>query len=177
LQDATGNRRWWPVQVYHGDLSDLDDAYIDQIWAEALHLYKAGEPTYLSAELEAQARMYQAEHTEIDERQTIIERYLEIPIPDEYYTWSIYQRRAYLNGEDEIAVKHHGKLRDKVSILEIWTEALGLHERDLNKYATRPINDIMKNLPGWEKVSSMRIQGQIQRGYRRVKTANYSFLN
>jgi len=180
LQDATGNRRWWPVTVHHGDLSELNEEYVNQVWAEALHLYKTGEPTYLTDELEALARMYQAQHTEVDERQSIIERYLDIPIPDEYYTWSIYQRRSYLNGEDEITIPHRGKLREAVTVLEIWTEALGLSEKDLNKYATRPINDIMKNIPGWEKVSSMRKPGdwtKIQRGYRRVKTHDYSFLN
>ena len=49
LNDPTGHRRFWPVNVI-----DIDWAYtsvnIDQVWAQAYHLYRTGEPWQLSDE-------------------------------------------------------------------------------------------------------------------------------
>jgi putative DNA primase/helicase len=46
LVDRTGNRRYWPVTC-----GDIDIEYLerdrDQLWAEALHAYEAGEPWHL----------------------------------------------------------------------------------------------------------------------------------
>lgn len=41
LRDSTGNRRYWPVEVHRLRLAELE-ADRDQLWAEALHLYKQG---------------------------------------------------------------------------------------------------------------------------------------
>lgn len=42
LKDATGERRWWPVPVGNIKLHELQRDR-DQLWAEAVSLYKAGE--------------------------------------------------------------------------------------------------------------------------------------
>jgi putative DNA primase/helicase len=41
LKDDTGNRRYWPVKVIKVDLAGLTDDR-DQIWAEAVHQFRAG---------------------------------------------------------------------------------------------------------------------------------------
>lgn len=51
LRDVTGNRRFWPVHVtgkgkYRG--WDLTPETVDQIWAEAISIYKDGEELYLN---------------------------------------------------------------------------------------------------------------------------------
>ncbi|MDH0097478.1 toprim domain-containing protein [Pseudomonas sp. GD04158] len=43
LRDPTGNRRYWPVLCMKVNLAGLREVR-DQLWAEALHLYEAGEP-------------------------------------------------------------------------------------------------------------------------------------
>jgi len=41
LKDATGSRRYWPVEVHDPDVEGIEKAR-DQLWAEALQLYKEG---------------------------------------------------------------------------------------------------------------------------------------
>ena len=87
LRDPTGNRRFMPVDVVPNNAKkdvfmELDDE-IDQIWAEAVVLYKSKEKLYLSHEAEKIAKSEQSSHSESDERKGIIEAYLERQLPEQ----------------------------------------------------------------------------------------------
>lgn len=49
LKDYSGNRRYWPVRCDSIDLSEVIRDR-DQLWAEALHLFKAGEHWWVNAD-------------------------------------------------------------------------------------------------------------------------------
>jgi RNA polymerase sigma factor (sigma-70 family) len=49
LRDATGNRRFWPVRCGRIDF-DAVSRDRDQLWAEAVHFWQAGEAWHLTAE-------------------------------------------------------------------------------------------------------------------------------
>ena len=51
LHDTSGGRRFWPVGVTKADVEGLAQVR-DQLWAEAVHRHKAGEPHWLSEEEE-----------------------------------------------------------------------------------------------------------------------------
>lgn len=51
LRDSTGSRRFWPVQVGDVDIEGLA-AVRDQLWAEAVAAYKAGEQWWLTEDEE-----------------------------------------------------------------------------------------------------------------------------
>lgn len=55
LNDPTGNRRFWPVEV--GPRIDIDTVAVwrDQIWAEALHAYRSGERWWIQDQRETMA--------------------------------------------------------------------------------------------------------------------------
>lgn len=60
LTDGTGNRRYWPVKIGRIDLEGLKRDR-DQIWAEAMKLFKGGEPWWLKEIYEADLYNYQRE--------------------------------------------------------------------------------------------------------------------
>lgn len=82
LTDKTGNRRFYPVRVRQRGYELFDHkeearAYIRQCWAEAKHLYDAGElPPYARRELIGEIRSAQSEAVEDDYRVGQIEEYL-----------------------------------------------------------------------------------------------------
>lgn len=76
--DPTGGRRFWPFRV-RGAI-DIDGLERDraQLWAEALHRYKAGEPWHLETDaLEAIAKGQQAERYKADPWLEPIETFLD----------------------------------------------------------------------------------------------------
>lgn len=54
ITDDTGGRRFWPVEVQHIRVADLERDR-DQIWAEAVALFLSGEGWWLNHEAEAEA--------------------------------------------------------------------------------------------------------------------------
>ena len=61
MRDVTGNRRFWPVHVPGtGKHHPWELDCVDQIWAEAIHLYNEGEELFLKgAEAEEAYKMQQ----------------------------------------------------------------------------------------------------------------------
>lgn len=155
LKDTTGNRRFWPTLVQPNKTTkdvwtDLDRD-IDQIWAEAVHLYEEGERLYLSAAAEAIANRKRAEHSELDERKGIVEDYLNRTLPKDWATKDIYDRRLFLDNNTEGIFE-----REFVCIAEIWCELLGKNKEDMSRYNTRDINEIMKGLSDWTSSNSTK---------------------
>ena len=161
LRDPSGNRRFMPVDVNTGKLTKnealkdfiKDKALINQIWAEAVALFKQGETLYLSEEAEVIATTEQEKHSESDERYGIIEAYLAKKLPKNWGELDIHERRTFIN--DPLSPK--GELnREFVCVAEIWCECLGKNKDDMDRYKTREINDILKSFEGWEQSKSTK---------------------
>lgn len=161
LRDPSGNRRFMPINVHDVKLMDNpqlkkfleDDEEIGQVWAEAVHLYKKGEPIYLSKEAEKIAEHEQRSHSESDHRRGIIEEYLNTPLPDNWDGMDVFDRRSYLADP----LSHNGiTTKDHVCTAEIWCECFGKEKTDMDRYKTREINDILRCLPGWEASKSTK---------------------
>lgn len=65
LTDNTGNRRYWPVAVTKIDLDGIAEKR-DQLWAEALHLFRAGERWWLEGDENVDAADQQVDREEED---------------------------------------------------------------------------------------------------------------
>ena len=75
LADDSGNRRFWPIRCSKIDIPALEDMR-DQLWAEAVELYRAGEPWHLSTEFVDAANEQTELRSVADVWQSEIERYV-----------------------------------------------------------------------------------------------------
>ena len=153
LRDVTGNRRFWPVRVNHGKKKVWEMTDIDQIWAEALEKYKAGEPLILIGEEEKMAYEEQRDAMEADDREGLVEQYLEKPLPDKWPKMDIYERRSYLAGESEFgeSIPEGANLRTRVCCLEIWCECFGKERNAIRRADSYEIEGILMRLGGWKR--------------------------
>ncbi len=156
LTDASGNRRFNPVDVHKyrvkKDVFEDLDAEIDQIWAEAVHLFKNKEPLILSEAAEVIARSEQINHSEVDERAGLIEQYLERKLPDNWDKLDLFARRLFLEDPTMIGTNY----REYVCMAEIWCECLNKEKENMSRYNTKDVNDIMKSFENWEYSTSTK---------------------
>lgn len=157
LRDPTGNRRFLPIDIHRtrpvkSVFCELEPE-VDQIWAEAVQLYRAGEPLILSAEAEKIAFDSQKSHSETDERRGIIEEYLNKRLPSNWEDMDLLDRRSFLN--DPLS-KQGTVFRDYVCVAEIWCECLCKDKNEMDRYKTRELNDILRSLEDWDQQNSTR---------------------
>lgn len=77
LRDSTGNRRFWPVPCTDVNVDGLREVR-DQLLAEALHVWRAGEKLYLDDEQAMQeAKAMQEERQQADPWESTIVNFLE----------------------------------------------------------------------------------------------------
>lgn len=171
LRDTTGNRRWLIVDTQGkptGNVwGELNRETVRQIWAEAKTLYEAGEPLYLTKEIEAEARKLQAAYSEENAQAGLVEDYLERLLPEGWDDMDTYERREWLRSGAEGTEQ-----RQTVSHVEIWAEALGGDPTKMDRYAIKDLQGIMQSLDGWEYSGEgkKRIKPYgVQRFYRRAK--------
>jgi predicted P-loop ATPase len=164
IVDNTGGRRFWPVDVHAraadvGPRMDALRCVRDQIWAEVMAMYKAGdtslwfsEPQYLSELTERQTQ-----HTQEDEWLGWVQSFLDRPLPDEWDALTPEDRRAVMRGDDlryppEVRAKWTRR-REEVTIAEIRNELLC---EDLARGAggsnpsSRHLGRVLNVLPGWK---------------------------
>lgn len=153
LRDVTGNRRFWPVRVNHGKKKVWDMTDIDQIWAEALEKYTAGEPLILIGDEEKMAYEEQRDAMEADDREGLVEQYLEKPLPDKWHKMDIYERRSYLAGESEFGetIPEGANIRDRVCCLEVWCECFGKERNTIRRTDSYEIEAILMRIGDWKR--------------------------
>ena len=174
LQDTTGNRRFWPIDVSperreHAPW-DLTEETISQIWAEAVNRWRLGEPLYLDGEIERMAQRRQEIHREADVSEGVIQDFVSQQVPKDWAAWPIDKRRDYWAGTLHGDV---GELvpRERVCVAEVWCEAMGGQIRDLRNTDARRINAVLDRMTEWERTDGPIAQGPYkrQRGFIRRK--------
>lgn len=185
LRDWTGNRRFWPLAVTGKgakSFEDFNDETVGQVWAEAYQLYKDGEKLYLDPETEKEALAVQEEHSIQSEKLGLIEEYLDTKLPWQWDAMTLLERRDFLKGDDEILdPKFAGeKVRDRVSVIEVWCEVLGGDPKNLNGVVSREINALLERIPGWKRSNKILTCGKLygrQRVFLRCESSNKSQEN
>ncbi|MGN7457877.1 VapE domain-containing protein [Paenibacillus pasadenensis] len=155
LRDATGNRRFWPIEVLpeRAELSHWDhlgDDEVSQIWAEVVSWYRAGEALELDSDARMEAERQQAAHMEHDPREGMILEWLETEESDE--------------------MDRPSGQRQRVCAAQIWVECLGKHRGDMRAWEGKEIMDILRKASGWVErkgKAKMPVYG-VQRVFERL---------
>ena len=148
LTDKTGNRRFYPVKVQSSAYKLYDNEtkirdYIQQAWAEAVHLYKEGQlQPFAKKEVLEAIRAAQDAAMEDDWRIGAIEQYLE---------------------------EQKKKTGDTVSVIELWYNALGYPtETKPARKDSIEITQIVSNIPGWIQCPNpLKTRWGLQKCYRK----------
>lgn len=157
LRDSTGGRRFWPVTVTDAGKSRgdaLTPEIVDQIWAEIVVRYNAGEAWYLSDEVEAMAKEVQEKHTEMNGKQGLIENFLNMLLPEDWDDRDLDQRMLFLNGGFGGEAETGTVPRMKVCALEIWQELFHGDPKGFTPLQAREINNMLRRIQGWTACSS-----------------------
>lgn len=172
LRDITGNRRYWNVKVPgNGRYKpwDMDEDTVKQVWAEVMVYAKAGEKLYLSPELENYAKEEQRAAMERDDREGLVQEYLDMLLPDTWDSMDVYKRRDYVRDADDPMRPDGSVRRMEVSNMEIWCECFGKAKEDMKPSDSYAIAAIMERMDGWSRTGKAKvlpIYGK-QRIYRR----------
>lgn len=157
--DRTGNRRFLPIACNEeeAEVFILDDekesrCYIDQMWAEAMHIYREGDFNLkLTREMEAEVRNKQKQFMQEDVDSGLILAYMQ---------------------------DYSG---DRVCSKQLYCEALNNGNIQPQRWQTNEINDIMNQLikegklPGWRYFDSPKrfhADYGTQRGWERIPVVN-----
>lgn len=172
LRDITGNRRYWNVKVPGSGKYkpwDMDEDTVKQVWAEVMVYAKAGEKLYLSPELEDYAKEEQRAAMERDDREGLVQEYLDMLLPDTWNSMDVYKRRDYVRDADDPMRPGGSVRRMEVSNMEIWCECFGKAKEDMKPSDSYSIATIMERMDGWSRTGKAKvlpIYGK-QRIYRR----------
>jgi len=172
LKDKTGERRFLSVMA---DISrqkkhpmEIEPETVEQIWGEAVTIYKAGADLMFDKETEERLEIYREKFMYRDEVELQVLEYLEMPIPDNWSSWSIQQQHQYTSKyfDNSSEFEAGSKKLEKVSTREMMYNLFMRNSND-KKLSTK-INMIMDNHPGWEK-GQFRIGGKNTKGFKRIK--------
>ena len=149
--DRTGNRRFVPVMVYpeRADVHILDDeaasrAYINQMWAEAMEIYRSGDfKLKFSPAMDEYLKAHQREFMPEDTKASQIQDYLD---------------------------NYKGNM---VCSKQLYREALGHLYDEPKQWELREINDLMNNaVTGWRAFVNPRYFPEPyrrQKGWERIE--------
>jgi predicted P-loop ATPase len=172
LRDITGNRRFWIVKLHQEEQVKrwrFTPQERDQIWAEAKAIWASGEKLYLEGPMIHSAQEAQREAMEVDERQGMVEEYLETLLPTEWESMDVYARRGFIADKGSPISPVGTVRREYVTNAEIWCECFGRNIAELKPTDSYALAALMTKIAGWERTkekSRIPLYGQ-QRRYKR----------
>lgn len=158
LRDPTGNRRFWPVKTPGGTGKhswDITSEEVEQIWAEALALWKAGEKLYLEGNLKEAAALEQNAALETDPREGQVAEYLDMLLPENWDDFDIYRRREFVRADGDPTQPIGSVCRTFVSTLEIWCECFGKDASAIKRADSYELSTLLRKL-GWAQAEASK---------------------
>jgi hypothetical protein len=107
---------------------------------------------------------------EADERQGMVEQYLDMLLPENWAQMDLYERRNYLSDRKDPTQPKGTVRRERVCNAEIWAECFTRNPSDMKPADSYAIAALMLQIPGWKKADKrvyVPLYGR-QRGYERI---------
>lgn len=176
LRDETGDRRYFPVTCHEvtptkSVFKDLAGER-DQIWAEAVQLWKSGQQLFLNPVLELVANEIRKQHKEDRPKVGMVAAFLERPIPVDWYQRSKAEKLAWVaetDGVEDIFFDTSVETteRDRVCVAEVWEIVFGNDLGKMRPIDAREIGEILRSIDGWEQYGKSMRFGEygVQKGY------------
>jgi putative DNA primase/helicase len=162
LRNQEGNRRFLIIRVEQAvDFSLLTDHYVEQVWAEAMHLYRQGEVLlFLDGTESAMAAAHRASFVEEgDGLEGMIHQFLSTEVPLDWNARSPESRQQWLRDRADGFVPGGDVLLDQVCTVQLWTEALGQRFGTHTRLDLLNIGKALRAL-GWEPAPArVHVQG------------------
>ena len=182
LRAQEGNRRFLIVNVTEKlDFDKYTGEYVDQVWAEAVHIWKESVAKYgvegnpalrLNDEEEAVARGVREAATEEQPLVGLIESYLDTLVPEGWEYMPVDERIMWLRKAEQGLVKPGTHRIERVCSLEIWQIMLGNKCGRPSRRDSLEIAEALRKVAGWESSGAKRSRfaffGQ-QRYFSRVE--------
>lgn len=126
LRRQEGNRRFLMVRCLERfDIDAMTPDYVDQLWAEAVHMYKNGERLYLTDEESHLAELERDPFLEEDTTAGVLEEFLNTLVPMDWWGRSPESRRQWMEDRAQGFETEGDTLVDRTCSRQLWHEALG----------------------------------------------------
>ena len=182
LRPQEGNRRFLIVNVKEKlDFDKYSREYVDQVWAEAVHIWKESRAKYgvegnpdlrLNDEEESVAKAVREEATEEEPLVGLIQNYLDTLVPDGWESMPVDERITWLRNAEQGLVEPGTRRIERVCTFEIWMILLGNDRGKPSRVKSLEIAEALRKIPGWESSGAKRSRfpffGQ-QRYFSRVE--------
>jgi predicted P-loop ATPase len=172
LKDKTGERRFLSVMVDGARQKrhpmEIEQATIDQIWGEAVSIYKEGFELKFDAETEEELEKYRENFMYRDEVEIQVLDYLEMPIPSNWERMTAQRQHQYTASwfDNSSEIEFGTEELKRVSTREIMYNLFMKNSND--RKLSAKINLIIDHLPYWEK-KAYRANGKVIKGFVKIE--------
>lgn len=126
LRRQEGNRRFLMIRCLERfDIDGLTPELVDQLWAEAVAMYKAGERLYLTDDEARLAELERDPFVEEDTTAGVLEEFLLRPVPEDWWERSPESRRQWVEDRSAGFEPEGTLVVDRTCSRQLWHEALG----------------------------------------------------
>lgn len=157
LRRQEGNRRFHIVHCEDKVNFDLlTEEYVDQIWAEAVHLYRTGEKLFLTEEESNLAAESRERFTEEDALAGVVHEYVNTKVPADYAVMTPMDRQFWYQNRNDGMQPEGVQYLNEVCSMQIYVEALGRRIGDHKRIDLLEISNCLKKLEGWQSSGRAR---------------------
>ena len=177
LRRQEGNRRFLIVHCEEAvDEETLVPEYIEQVWAEAIVAYRAGEQLYLTPSEEDMAREARAVFTQEEPLLGLVASYLDMNVPDHWDLMSPEDRGAWF-AVDRYISPATDQTQSVTCAAAIYREVMGETKTSIGDRDMHRITDALNSSPGWAPGGVRKTPYGLQETYVRVSLAEQAIAD